>query len=151
QLAVGNAAATMLSGLVALTMMPLWAKLSQLAGEVVVEQKRISVRLVDAAARYWAPDYSQHKRLFRTFSSRAIVVSGLALIATIIEARQIWGDISASRSETEKLLHMSKLCAVVLMGVPTIAQLGSATIGLFGGAAAGAIFAPWIVIGLAVT
>ncbi|GGI99727.1 T6SS effector BTH_I2691 family protein [Halopseudomonas pertucinogena] len=151
QLAVGNAATTMLSGLVALTMMPLWAKLSQLAGEVVVEQKRISVRLVDAAARYWAPDYSQHKRLFRTFSSRAIVVSGLALIATIIEARQIWGDISASRSETEKLLHMSKLGAVVLMGVPTIAQLGSATIGLFGGAAAGAIFAPWIVIGLAVT
>ena len=151
QLSVGNAAATMLSGLTALTLMPAWAKMAQLGGEATIKGRPVQVRLVDAAARYWSPRHVQHKALFRTFATRAVAMSGLAVIASAIELKQVWGDIETSRSRSERAVQFTKLAAVAGMFGFAIFQLGGAIGGTLGWISAGAIFAPWILIGLAVT
>lgn len=151
QLAVGNAAATMLSGLVALTTMPVWTKMVEKSGTAIVKRKPIQVRLVDAAARRWSPSHAHHKALFKTFSGRAVAMSGLALIASAIELNEVRDERLLARSSGEgRALHL-KHVTVFGMTFFAAAQLATSISAMLGWSSAGAVFAPWILIGLAVT
>lgn len=149
-LAVGTAVATMLSGLTALSLMPMWSKMAQVTGEAAVKGNLVQGRLVDAAAKYWSKGNVNHMALFKTFATRAIAMSGLAVIATTIEATQIWSDMDRSKAADEKISQAIKFAAVVgitgLGVVQLVASIGAIT-GVF---SAGAVFAPWIVIAYAI-
>lgn len=150
QLSVSTAAATMLSGLTALAIMPVWARMAGLTGEATVKGKAVQVRLVDAAAKYWHPDHGQHKALFKTFAKRAFAMSGLAVIASGAEFVQIREDISNAKSSSEQVAQTAKLFTVIgMFGVASFQATSSlgAMAGVF---SVGAAFAPWTVIAYAV-
>ena len=151
QLSVSTAAATMLSSLTALAIMPVWARMAGLTGEATVKGKPVQVRLVDAAAKYWHPDHGQHKALFKTFSKRAFAMSGLAVIASVAETFQIESCLHSAKSAHEKTALKTKYGLVFLTGLFGAAQLIGSIGALTGIGGAGAVFAPWILIGLAVT
>ena len=146
---VGNMVATMLSGLTALSLMPMWSKMAQLAGEATVERTTVQGRLVDVAAKYWNKGHANHLAMFRVFAVRAIAMSGLAVIASVAEGLQAWDQIGNTRATDEKILNSAKLVAITGFGIVGVYQLFAGTFGWFGGAAAGAVFAPWTLIAAA--
>lgn len=149
-LSVGNAAAAMLSGLTALSLMPMWSKMAQLTGSVPLSDGNSKVVLLTkAASNKWVAS-REHRALFRTFAGRAIAMSGLAVIASVAEGLQIWDDIGRAKAADEKIVHSAKLFAIAGFGVVGVYQLIAGTMGWFGGAAAGAVFAPWTLIAAAV-
>lgn len=150
QLSVSTAAATMLSGLTALAIMPIWARMAQLTGTAVIGQEALQVRLIDAAAKYWHPDHGQHRALFKTFAKRAFAMSGLAVIASVTEINHLSQQKLNAKSDAELSALTAKQTAVVFMGLLGTAQLLSSAGAYMGIWAAGAIFAPWILIGLTV-
>lgn len=149
-LSVGTATATMLSGLTALSLMPMWSKIAQLTGEATIKGNLVQGRLVDAAAKYWSKSNVTHMALFKTFATRAIAMSGLAVIATTIEATQIWSDIGRSKATDQKIAQTIKFAAVVGMTGLGIVQLVASIGAITGVFSAGAVFAPWIVIAYAI-
>ncbi len=150
QLSVGTAAATMLSGLTALAIMPVWARMAQLTGTAVIGQEALQVRLVDAAAKYWHTDHGQHKALFKTFAKRAFAMSGLAVMASVAEVYQINEQIDNAHSEAEKLALQSKRALTIGMGGVGTFQLFRSLGAFFGSRAAGLVFAPWIIVAFAI-
>ncbi|WGK62406.1 T6SS effector BTH_I2691 family protein [Halopseudomonas sp. SMJS2] len=150
QLSVSTAAATMLSGLTALAIMPAWARMAGLTGEATVKGKAVQVRLVDAAAKYWHPDHGQHKALFKTFAKRAFAMSGLAVIASVAETFQIKEEIDNADSEAEKLALQSKRVLTIGMGGVGTFQVFRSLGVFFGSRAAGLVFAPWIIVAFAI-
>lgn len=151
QLSVGTAAATMLSGLTALAIMPVWARMAQLTGTAVIGQEALQVRLVDAAAKYWHPDQGRHKALFKAFAKRAFAMSGLAVIAAVTEINYLGQQKANAKSAAELSALITKQSTVFVMGVLGLAQLAFSTSAYLGIWAAGAVFAPWILVGLAIT
>ena len=150
QLSVSTAAATMLSGLTALAIMPAWARMAGLTGEATVKGKAVQVRLVDSAAKYWHPDHGQHKALFKTFAKRAFAMSGLAVIASVAETFQIKEEIDNAHSEAEKLaLQFKRVLTIGMGGVGTFQVFRSLGV-FFGSRAAGLVFAPWIIVAFAI-
>lgn len=150
QLSVSTAAATMLSGLTALAIMPVWARMASLTGEATVRGKSVQVRLVDAAAKYWHPDHGQHRALFKTFARRAFAMSGLSVIASGAELAQIREDISNANSSNEKMAQTAKFITVVgMFGVASF-QAASSLGAMAGVFSVGAAFAPWAVVAYAV-
>lgn len=150
QLSVSTAAATMLSGLTALAIMPVWARMAQLTGTAVIGQEALQIRLVDAAAKYWHPDHGQHKALFKTFAKRAFAMSGLAVIASVAETFQIKEKIDNANSEAEKLALQSKRVLTIGMGGVGTFQVFRSLGVFFGSRAAGFVFAPWIIVAFAI-
>ncbi len=147
---VGNMVATMLSGLTALTLMPMWARMAQLAGEATVKRSTVQGRLVDVAAKYWHKGHANHLAMFRVFAARAIAMSGFAVIASVTEGMQVWDEIGRARATDEKIASSAKFFAVLGFGAVGVYQLFAGIFGYFGGAAAGAVFAPWTIIAAAV-
>ncbi|WP_339651839.1 T6SS effector BTH_I2691 family protein [Halopseudomonas pelagia] len=149
-LSVGTAVATMLSGLTALSLMPMWSKMAQLTGEATVKGNQVQGRLVDAAARYWNKGNAHHMALFKVFAIRAIAMSGLAVIASVAEGLQIWGELARSPATDEKIVNGAKLFGISGLGLIGAYQLYAASSAWLGGGAAGAVFAPWTLIAVAV-
>lgn len=149
-LSVGNAAATMLSGLTALSLMPLWNRMAQLVGEASVRGNTVQVRLVDAAAKYWSKGHAQHAALFRVFAVRAVAMSGLAVIASVAEWFEVNRVQSSAKSDSERRALLAKKLAVSVMGFFGGLQLAGAIGAHLGVFSAGAVFAPWLLISLAV-
>lgn len=149
-LSVGTAVATMLSGLTALSLMPMWSRMAQLTGSITLSNGTSkTVLLTKAASNKWITG-REHRALFKTFATRAIAMSGLAVIASLAEGWQIWGEIGRARANDEKILNSAKFLAVVGFGVVGTYQLVVGSFGWFGGAAAGAVFAPWTLVAAAV-
>ncbi len=147
---VGNMVATMLSGLTALSLMPMWSRMAQIAGEATVDRKTVQGRLVDVAAKYWNKGQANHLAMFRGFAVRAIAMSAFAVIASVAEGLQVWDEIGRARATDERILNGAKLFAITGFGLVGAYQLFAGTLGWFGGAAAGAVFAPWTLIAVAI-
>ncbi|WP_022964633.1 T6SS effector BTH_I2691 family protein [Halopseudomonas pelagia] len=147
---VGNMVATMLSGLTALSLMPMWSKMAQLTGTIpAIDGSSKAVLLTKAASSKWVAG-REYRALFRTFSVRAIAMSGFAVIASVAEGVQVWDEIGRARAVDEKIVNSAKLFAIAGFGVVGAYQLIAGTMGWFGGAAAGAVFAPWTIVAAAV-
>ncbi|WP_285274729.1 toxin VasX [Halopseudomonas bauzanensis] len=150
QLSVSTAAATMLSGLTALSIMPAWARMAQLQGMVQIgKSNRQMMLLTKAASNKWVTGH-EHKALFKTFAKRAFAMSGLAVIASASEGLTIQSDIRAAQSNSEESALRVKLFAVAGGGVIAAYQGTMAASAWFGGAAAGSVFAPWTLVAVAV-
>ncbi|WP_415055683.1 T6SS effector BTH_I2691 family protein [Halopseudomonas sp.] len=149
-LAVGTAVATMLSGLTALSLMPMWSRMTLLTGGATIKGNAIQGRLIDAAAKYWHKSHTQHIAVFKILAARAIAMSGFAVIASVAEGLKVWSDIGRSQATDEKIANSVKFFAVLGIGVVGAYQLVFASLSYYGGAAAGAVFAPWTIIAAAV-
>ncbi|WP_143520316.1 T6SS effector BTH_I2691 family protein [Halopseudomonas pelagia] len=149
-LSVGTATATMLSGLTALSLMPMWSRMAQLTGNIAMSNgKSKTMLLTKAASNKWLVGH-EFKLMFKTFAARAITMSGLAVIASVMEGVQIWGDIERSRATDEKIVNGAKLFGVSGLGLIGAYQLYAASSAWLGGGAAGAVFAPWTLIAVAI-
>lgn len=151
QLSVGTAAATMLSGLTALAIMPVWARMAQLQGVVRTGKgNRQMMLLTRAASNKWLTGH-EHKALFKAFAKRAFAMSGLAVMASVAEVYQINEQVDNAHSEAEKLALQSKRALTIGMGGVGTFQLFRSLGAFFGSRAAGLVFAPWIIVAFAIS